>query len=266
MSSRLMPPKPGRDRDHRPDDLVGIGGREADRPGVDAGELLEEDRLALHHRQRGLRADVAEPEHGGAVGDDRDRVALARERPDLVRVVGDRAAGARDAGRVRHREVVGRLERDLGRDLELAAAVEQQRPVGDLLDFDAVLRAHRLRDAGDVLLVDREDRHVADLLAVLEPDEVDRVEEPARLADRAGHPRERARAVVEMHAEGGAERRRGVRDGAHRPSVRRGMGAASARLPERSAEKPQAKSGSTGTEIGDAAPYLAGSARQRRPR
>ena len=42
--------------------------------GVDAAELLEQHRLALHHRHRGRRADVAEAEHGGAVGDDRDGV------------------------------------------------------------------------------------------------------------------------------------------------------------------------------------------------
>jgi hypothetical protein len=54
--------------------------------------------------------------------------------------------------------------------------VEQQRPVGDLLDLDAVLCAHRFRDAGEVLFVDSEDGHVPNLLAVLEADEVDRVE------------------------------------------------------------------------------------------
>ena len=47
------------------DDLVGVLGVQADRPGVDPGELLEQRGLALHHRQRGGRADVAQPEHGG---------------------------------------------------------------------------------------------------------------------------------------------------------------------------------------------------------
>ena len=42
---------------------------------VDVGELLEEVRLALHHRLAGERADVAEAEHRGAVGDDGDEVA-----------------------------------------------------------------------------------------------------------------------------------------------------------------------------------------------
>ena len=61
------------------DDLVGGGDVEADREGIDPGEVLEEERLALHHREGAGRADVAEPEHGGAVGDDGDGVLLDRE-------------------------------------------------------------------------------------------------------------------------------------------------------------------------------------------
>ena len=61
------------------DDLLGVLGVQADRPGVDAGELLEQRGLALHHRQGRGRADVAEPEHRRAVGDHRDRVALDRQ-------------------------------------------------------------------------------------------------------------------------------------------------------------------------------------------
>ena len=62
----------------RLDDLVGVLGVEADREGVDAGELFEQHALALHHRHRRLGADVAEAEHGAAVGDDRDGVLLDR--------------------------------------------------------------------------------------------------------------------------------------------------------------------------------------------
>jgi hypothetical protein len=63
-----------------------------------------------------------------------------------------------------------------GGDLELPAAMEQQGAVENVLDLDSVSRGHRLRDPGDVRLVDRENRHVAHLLAVLDPDEVDRIE------------------------------------------------------------------------------------------
>ena len=47
---------------------------------VDAGEFLEQDRLALHHRLGGERADVAEAEHRGAVGDHRHEVGARGER------------------------------------------------------------------------------------------------------------------------------------------------------------------------------------------
>ena len=95
MSSRLMPPNVGATPSTMRDDLVDVGGVQAQREGVDAGELLEEHRLALHHRHRGLGADVAQPEHGGAVGDDRDRVALDRQRPGRLGVVVDRADDTR---------------------------------------------------------------------------------------------------------------------------------------------------------------------------
>ena len=69
----------GRDRLHRRHDLVGILRRERDREGINVAELLEEHCLALHHGQRGFGADVAQAEHGRAVGDDRDHVLLRRQ-------------------------------------------------------------------------------------------------------------------------------------------------------------------------------------------
>src|SRR3712207_8428048 len=44
------------------DDLVDVGGVEHERDGVEPGERLEQRGLALHDRQCGPRADVAEPE------------------------------------------------------------------------------------------------------------------------------------------------------------------------------------------------------------
>jgi hypothetical protein len=83
MSSRLMPPNRG----YRPDeggDLVEVRGVKAQREGIDAGELLEQHRLALHHGQRRRRAYVTEAEDGGAVGHDGDRVGLNGQRPGVV--------------------------------------------------------------------------------------------------------------------------------------------------------------------------------------
>ena len=134
------------DRADAGDDLVDVLRGEADGPRVDAAELLEENRLALHDRQGGLGPDVAEPEHRRPVRDDCDRVLLDREVPDLRRLVRDRTADARNARRVRHGEVVARLDRALRVHLELAAEVQEERPVGDVLDLDAVERADGVDD------------------------------------------------------------------------------------------------------------------------
>ena len=213
MSSRLMPPKPGRDRLDRRHDPVGVGGVEADRPGVDAAELLEELGLALHHRHRRGRPDVAEPEHGAAVGDDRDRVALDRQVPDLLGILGDRAADARHARRVGHREVIARPDRDLGLHRDLAAEVQQEGAVGDLLDLDAVDPLAGSHDRLRLLVIGREHADVARLAARVHAHEVDRPEQPAGIGDRAREGREAAGAVVEANAEGEAERCRVVRHG-----------------------------------------------------
>ena len=130
MSSRLMPPNVGATA-FTGDDLVDVLRGQAEREGVDAGELLEQQRLALHDGHRRLRPDVAEPEHRRAVGHDGDRVALDREGPGRARVLVDRLRHARDARRVGHREVVAGLDRHLRRDVDLAAQVQQERAVGD---------------------------------------------------------------------------------------------------------------------------------------
>src|SRR3546814_17043799 len=53
---------------NRVDELVDVATVEADRHRVDSGELLEQQRLALHDRQRSLRADVAQRTEKRRVG------------------------------------------------------------------------------------------------------------------------------------------------------------------------------------------------------
>ena len=60
----------------RVDERVGILGVELDVDRIDVGEALEQHRLAFHHRLGGERAEIAEAEDRGAVGDDRDEIAL----------------------------------------------------------------------------------------------------------------------------------------------------------------------------------------------
>ena len=66
---------------HGGDDLVGVLGVQGDGPGVHAGELLEEERLALHDRERGRGPDVSKAQHGRSVCDHSDGVTLTREVP-----------------------------------------------------------------------------------------------------------------------------------------------------------------------------------------
>jgi hypothetical protein len=63
---------------HRGDDvdqLVRIALGQFDVEHVHAGKLLEQAALAFHHRLGGQRADVAQAQHGGAVGDHAHQVA-----------------------------------------------------------------------------------------------------------------------------------------------------------------------------------------------
>ena len=108
----------------RLDDLVDVGGVEADRDRVDATELLEQDRLALHDRHGGCGPDVAEPEDGGAVGDHRDGVGDPGVVVDQVRLGGDRLAHLGDARGVGQGQVHRAVERDGRGDLHLAARVQ----------------------------------------------------------------------------------------------------------------------------------------------
>ena len=104
----------------RLDELVGILGIELDVDRIDVGEALEEDRLALHHRLGGERAEIAEAEDGGAVGDHGDEIALGGIIVGEVGIFGDGADRHGDAGRVSEAEVALGRHRLGGDDLDLA--------------------------------------------------------------------------------------------------------------------------------------------------
>ena len=167
------------------------------------GELLEQHRLALHHRHRCLGTDVAKPEDGGAVGDDRDRVALDRQRPRLGRILVNRHTHTRYPGRVGHRKIVAGLDRYFRVDLDLAALVHQERAVRHAVDTDALQLAHHPHDRLSVSGIHARDRHVADGLLGLHPHEVDRAEHRLGVCDRASDPGERTALLrhVQAHRE-----------------------------------------------------------------
>ncbi len=128
---QVDPTERGSKADHGLDDLVHVGAGQADRDRVDAAELLEQQRLAFHHRKRRLRTDVPKPEHRGAVGDDRDDAVLPRVVMNQVRLGRDRQADLGYAGRVRGRQVDAVTQRDGRDDFDLAAEMQlEQRVAG----------------------------------------------------------------------------------------------------------------------------------------
>ena len=92
---------------------------------IDAGELLEQDGLALHHRLGGQRPDVPQAEHGRAIGDHRHQVAAAGVLEGVVGVFDDLFTRGSDARRVGQRQIMlvdqlfGGRNRDLARCREL---------------------------------------------------------------------------------------------------------------------------------------------------
>ena len=200
MSSRLMPPKVGAISSTAL--MISSASWVSRQIGKAStcGELLEQHRLALHHRHRRLGADVAEAEHGAAVGDDGDGVLLDRVLEGLGAVGVDVLADPGDARRVGHREVVARLQRVLVLDRDLAAAVHLHRAVDVVEDLGAAGRADRPQDPLPVLAVLGVDRELAHPLALAAGarHEVDALQLPARLGDRRGQFAQRLLPRVEL--------------------------------------------------------------------
>ena len=90
----------GGDHLDRLHDVVFALPRKDDGDGVDARELAEQDRLALHDGQARKPADVAQTEHGAAVEHDGDGVPFAGIGIGGGRILRDLAAGLRHAGGV----------------------------------------------------------------------------------------------------------------------------------------------------------------------
>ena len=109
------------ERCHHIAEELRVGGIDLDIEDIDAGEFLEQHRLSLHHRLGGFRADVAEAEHGGAVGDDGDEVGARRQGVDFLGVVGNNEAGGGNPRRIGKRQIalvgqrLGRLDLQLSR-------------------------------------------------------------------------------------------------------------------------------------------------------
>jgi hypothetical protein len=86
-------------------ELVEVAFLQLDVEHVDAGELLEQHRLAFHHRLGGQRPDVAQAQHRGAVGDNADQIAARGVAKRGRRIGGDLFAGRCDTRRIGQRQV-----------------------------------------------------------------------------------------------------------------------------------------------------------------
>ena len=73
---------------------------------IDAGELFEQNAFALHHRLAGQRANVAQAQHGRAVGHHADQITAAGVLESVGRVFDNFFAGRGHAGRISQRQVV----------------------------------------------------------------------------------------------------------------------------------------------------------------
>ena len=129
-------------RDDDVDEPVDVRLSDLDVEHVDAGEFLEQDRLALHHRLAGERTDRAEAEHGGAVGQHRDQILAHGQRRGLFRIGRDRLAGESDARRIGERQVALVGERLGGDDLELSRAGLAMKMQGVRLEVGLALDRH----------------------------------------------------------------------------------------------------------------------------
>jgi hypothetical protein len=179
------------------DQVVGAVHPETDRHGVDPTELLEEHRLAFHHRQRGVRADVAEAEHRGAVGDDRDGVGLHGVAVDQRRLSCDGPADPGHPGGVGHRQVVPVGQDRLRLDRDLAAAVQGEGAILDLDDLDALHPPSRGLDLGGVDLGGAVDDQVPGDGRPVGGDHLDSHQAPPGCSDRGGQAAEGARTVLD---------------------------------------------------------------------
>ncbi len=93
------------------DKFVGVVGVHFDVENVDAGEFLEQHRLAFHHRLGRQRADRAQAEDGRAIGDDGDEIGARGEARGLGRIGHDGERGFGHARRIGERQIVLRRQR-----------------------------------------------------------------------------------------------------------------------------------------------------------
>ena len=107
-------------RRHHINHFIGIVLVDFDIKHINTGEFLKQDALAFHHRFTGQRADIAKPQHRGAVGDNRHEVAARGVFIGGQRVGGDFQTGRGYAWRIRQRQIALGRQRFGRRNLNFA--------------------------------------------------------------------------------------------------------------------------------------------------
>ena len=102
-------------------ELVAVPGVYAYRECVHPAELLEYTALTLHYRHSGARAYVSEPQHGGSVGYNRDKIRPAGKQIILIWVGYDLTAGIGNARRIRKRKRIRGIDFHTGYNLYFSA-------------------------------------------------------------------------------------------------------------------------------------------------
>jgi len=105
---------------------------------VNVGEFLEQHSLAFHHRLGRQRPDVAQAQHGGAIGDDPHQIGPGSHGGHLRRVGDNFLAGRRHPGGIGQGQIilVGQLFGGLDRDFpRMGLAVISQRRLAQLVFF-----------------------------------------------------------------------------------------------------------------------------------
>jgi hypothetical protein len=221
MSSRLIPPKPGAIiSTARTISSVSWLARQIGQASMPA-KRLNSAALPSMTGQGRTRPDVAEAEHRRPVGHDRHGVALDGQLAHVLGVVGQRHRDPAHTRGVGHREVVTGAERHLGRHLDLAADVQQERAVGDLVHGHALDRLDLVDDGLAVLGVLCGAGDVDDQPVVARLGHVHRGHDAAGLRDGRGDGADHPGIGVRVQPHGDRVRRSG---GAHGTNLERRHG------------------------------------------
>ena len=113
-------PKGRLQRGHNIGQFFGVAFVHLDIETIDIGEFLEQNRLALHHRLGGQRADIAKPQHRGAIADHSHQIAARCVFLGRCRIGLDFKAGFGHAGGIGAAQVAAIGQRFGGTNFQLS--------------------------------------------------------------------------------------------------------------------------------------------------